>query len=447
MLRKLYMWSFTKLAAWFRSPNSVEQPDHLHKRIPYSEPISPLQEPYRPATPIGALTRWQEGDRLAVEEINAEDVRDHPDRARLALALGSAHQQLGNLDTAKNFIQWARKWGCDRKTIAQVLIADTYKTLGRAAALSRANRCELQHTTPLTSGQNTAIPSNAESCKTTGAEAKHAESAKMMPRLNDDALLGIVKKMDQLLATQERKVHALGLELKQQIRSASEQVEALLRIQTYLVSGNLLPSFHGWPVSPDFACLLIQKIEREHYNLVIEFGSGTSTVLISNVLDRLDGKGQQTYQIAFEHLEKYYAETTNSLAACKTTRHHANLVLAPLVNAIEDQQNGDIYKFYDCHSHLAALAQHDSLTFAKLLVIVDGPPGATGPHARYPALPVVLAAFPHAEIDFVLDDTNRKDEQEIVIMWIKALEERGHIYEQTTHDFEKGAVVLKIKPR
>jgi hypothetical protein len=51
------------------------------------------------------------------------------------------------------------------------------------------------------------------------------------------------------------------------------------------------------------------------------------------------------------------------------------------------------------------------------LLLVDGPPGATGPHARYPALPVLGGGL-MADATIVLDDSERADEREVLDMWL-----------------------------
>jgi hypothetical protein len=55
-------------------------------------------------------------------------------------------------------------------------------------------------------------------------------------------------------------------------------------------------------------------------------------------------------------------------------------------------------------------------------MIVDGPPGATGPQARYPALPALLQAIPSdparpLQITLLLDDMIRADEQATAAAW------------------------------
>src|SRR5687768_2537817 len=70
--------------------------------------------------------------------------------------------------------------------------------------------------------------------------------------------------------------------------------------------------------------------------------------------------------------------------------------------------NGKTYQWYDVDK-LADLTGID-------LLLVDGPPAATGPDARYPALSV-LAERLAGTATVVLDDANREDERDAVRRW------------------------------
>ncbi len=91
------------------------------------------------------------------------------------------------------------------------------------------------------------------------------------------------------------------------------------------------------------------------------------------------------------------------------------LTLAPL----KDWQapNGNTYRYYHCQPTLVALAKKHLVAGLRLLVIVDGPPAATGKHARYPAGPLILEYFAGAQIDLLIDDYIRDDEKEIAQLW------------------------------
>ena len=214
-------------------------------------------------------------------------------------------------------------------------------------------------------------------------------------------------------------------------------------VQNYLNHGEHLPGMHGWPISPDFALYLVELIDGNDYDLIIEFGSGTSTVIIAKALARIarqqHGK-PATVQVAFEHLEKYHAQTQANL-------QHAGLLdavqleLAPLADF--KAPNGSTYSYYSCHAALHELAEQLSSDI-KILIIVDGPPASIGKHARYPAVPSVLAGFKGAHIDILLDDYIREDEKEIVQLWLKDIEVEGLTAQMSTRKMEKDACLISI---
>lgn len=454
MLRKLYEWSSIKLRTLIKGAEAIENAERAHIQIHYSEPARKLPLPTSTSAEQ-ALTKWRQGDQIELQNMRVEDLRDHPDRAHLALAFGAANLNIGNSEAARTFVRCASDWGCDKKVIAKFLIADVEKTLARASKLSTFQRIGNQNI----GGENARLrldnldsPKLSENCgreenKPTKKHSDSFSSRHDSVNIKNDSDVEHNERYRGILAaieSQNRKIEALSRGFHAEIRNVSSQLEAVIRIQSYLDTGRLLPPFHGWPVSPDIACLLMQKIERKPYDIILEFGSGTSTVLIARSLDRLQHR-QRPLQVAFEHLEKYRSETAALLRESKLEHHKVELVLAPLSNTQGDDKTEENYKFYECQSKLSDLARKYSSASLNLLVIIDGPPGLTGRHARFPAVPTVLSAFPHAAIDFILDDTKRTEEQEIVAMWTKILDERGRQYELITYDFEKGATLLEIQ--
>jgi hypothetical protein len=86
---------------------------------------------------------------------------------------------------------------------------------------------------------------------------------------------------------------------------------------------------------------------------------------------------------------------------------YVEVVHAPLVDV---DVAGETFRWYDL-SKLEGLTDLD-------IVFVDGPPGTTGPLARYPALPLLRdRCAPGAR--FILDDAARPDERAIVQRWVR----------------------------
>ena len=72
------------------------------------------------------------------------------------------------------------------------------------------------------------------------------------------------------------------------------------------------------------------------------------------------------------------------------------------------------------------------------MLVVDGPPEKTQSHARYPALPLFYE-YLSDEAVVILDDAGRKEESEIVEMWLKDYPEFVHEFIHT----EKGISILR----
>lgn len=81
-------------------------------------------------------TLWQSGEWESLVTLDSDILEHHPDRAKLALIIASAWQQLNELIIARGFIKKAKDWGCDKKLIAQIVIAGVHNTLGRVASLN-----------------------------------------------------------------------------------------------------------------------------------------------------------------------------------------------------------------------------------------------------------------------------------------------------------------------
>lgn len=414
-----------------------------------------------------ARAQWRRGDWASLQELNAGEIEHHPDRARLALLAAAGHHALGQFSSARLLALRAAEWGCSRSLIARVLIGGVHNTLGRAAvAAGRQRDRALRHfelavmagapgTTSMLAaqtrvehqlgqmGMTTCLPqlrdASSQALVTSVAASPLKEIGDQL-RKNAEALSTSVKTQhDNLIGARKY----LEITIKREIVNATRQLEAFVNLQGYLTKGVVVPEMHGWPVSPDFALMLITMLEGGDYDLVIEFGSGTSTVLMATTLNRNSKRREgraRVVQVAFEHLDRYHAQTERQLAAAGLS-DAVELQLAPLVpyRAV----NGKSYSYYDCRPALATLAQTVAPpSKLRILVLVDGPPAATGEHARYPALSAVLEHFDGAHFDIVLDDYVRDDEKQIVQLWRADLEARGIEPTVLEKKLEKDACVL-----
>lgn len=261
----------------------------------------------------------------------------------------------------------------------------------------------------------------------------------------------LINEMRELVHAQNERVVEIGKDIENRthrnILGLTKQLEAFIGIHYFLNQGELIPGMHGWPVSPDFALFLMETIVYNDYDIILEFGSGTSTVLIAKTLKKIAGQRSArnaTVQVAFEHLEQYHIQTTKNLRQVGL-EENVEMVYAPLTPFIAP--NGIEYSYYSCHGVIEELAQKNVDQNLKILLVVDGPPSTTGRHARYPAVPSVLKTFNFANIDILLDDYRRSDEKEIVDMWTVDIEKNEMIFEKIEKKMEKDACLIRVTTR
>jgi hypothetical protein len=214
---------------------------------------------------------------------------------------------------------------------------------------------------------------------------------------------------------------------------------------------------HGWPVSADFALHMLQLLLAQPPELVLEFGSGTSSYLLLQGLAQAfphctgsaQGARSAPQVLTFEHLAPYHQRTAELIAPCRL-RRHAQLLLAPLEPWSDASGT---YSYYGQLERITAAAtalrRKRQRPLRQLLVIVDGPPGATNRWARYPALPVLMEAIPAdpahpLQVTLLLDDLHRPEEQAVAAAWQALLAESGIAASRRDHGFEKGALELRF---
>jgi len=317
---------------------------------------------------------------------------------------------------------------------------------------------------------------------------KAEEREQKLAQLAEDAIVQIdsnsnyiSENFDKFQKNQEALEQRLLSKILPRIDNAGKQIEAYIGIQSFLQTGRAPAELHGWPISPDLALFLVKSITTNNYDLVIEFGSGSSTVLMAQALKSKlprylidiqddstkkikrygaasNGEEENTMAmvstnnhsdtsneilprlIAFEHMRKYHEETSQMLKEADVEML-TEVIYSPLIPQKFD--GPDPYLYYDVEETLEALRKRLSNSGKKILALVDGPPGKTGNNARFPALSVLLKHFSSHQIEIVLDDTKREQEKEIVKKWKLELEKRGARFEVTELPFEKGALVIK----
>ena len=416
-----------------------------------------------------ARTQWQFGDWESLAALSREILQHHPDRAKLALLAAAGHQQQGDMVAARRFTLLAQGWGVSKKLISQVLIAGVHNTLGRAEAINSHQQRAMMH---FSMALNTANTTGDK--KLLCDERARRELAQLGLTLYSNSLLSTNESLIQatppimqITERIEKQNNELKIELKKhqeelsnlkknltdsfkkEVINSTNQLEAFLGIQNFFLTGEHLPSMHGWPISPDFALYLIDLINTKNYNIIIEFGSGTSTVLIAKTIQKLSNNHEEskypivTY-IAFEHLEKYFFQTKTLLQQAKAEKN-VTLLLTHLKNYTSPE--GLSFKYYDCDNKLKELSRSLNTKYKRILLVVDGPPGSTNKYARYPALPKVTQIFPNCHIDILLDDYIRQEEKDIADMWVTELKSSGREVQTKVNKMEKDSIFITSKVR
>ena len=209
--------------------------------------------------------------------------------------------------------------------------------------------------------------------------------------------------------------------LDRKMRAEYAQLEALAGMYYDLRPPIAFPATRSWVASPDLLRHLYERVRDQRPQLVLECGSGLSTVLMAYGLRNGGGEGRI---IALEHLEKY-ADTTRRMLDDHGLTDYAEVRLAPLIDV---ELDGESWPWYD-RSQLP--------TQPIDLLFVDGPPGATHAQARYPALPL-LRAHLATGAQILLDDYGRPEEAAVAQRWVDSID--GLRLESLRH--EKGTAVL-----
>ncbi|MFD2079505.1 Methyltransferase domain-containing protein [Actinopolymorpha cephalotaxi] len=204
------------------------------------------------------------------------------------------------------------------------------------------------------------------------------------------------------------------------------QLEALHNLYALGGVDRPMPPTRGWASSPDLLLLLATLVEREEPSLVVECGSGTSTLWLAMLLRRFEIKGRV---VSLEHHEPF-VEAAWATVLRHDLAEYVEVRYAPLESFEFD---GTTYQWYSRQ----AWEELDGIG----LLFVDGPPGELGRHARFPAFPLLVDKLaPDAVV--VLDDLIRPDEQEVLERWLAARPD----YHAERVSLEKNAALLR-RPR
>ena len=199
------------------------------------------------------------------------------------------------------------------------------------------------------------------------------------------------------------------------------QVEAIVALYHALGPSLPLPPLRGYALAPDSALLLYSLVRRCAPKLVLEIGSGTSSLIIGYAL-RAEGQGR----LVSLELDRDYAERTRQEIARHGLGERVTVLHAPLEElTLEDEK----MRWHDPRA-LDGIEAID-------LVFDDGPPKRLGPNLRLAALPLLwprLAPDATYCLNFIAGE-----ERKNVARWLA----RHPELEAETVRTKKGNVILR----
>ena len=211
--------------------------------------------------------------------------------------------------------------------------------------------------------------------------------------------------------------------LQAQLATQLHQQQAMLNLFALVPVRDVVPTMGGWAASADVVTLLVGELLRLRPRLVVECGSGVSTLWTALAIEH---HGLDCRVVSLDH-DPYFAEQTRRSLRAHGVEQHVEVRDSQLVPT---ELDGHPTAWYD----QAALAGLDDIG----LLFVDGPPDATGPLVRYPAVPLLRSRLaPTATI--VLDDLIRPGEKEVVARWRLQLGD----FEVQQLPLQKGAAVFR----
>ena len=205
-------------------------------------------------------------------------------------------------------------------------------------------------------------------------------------------------------------------EQKKQNLHAYRQLEAFHQLISLLKFTAPIPPTRGWVASPDLLLAMTDIIRTHKPRLVVELGSGVSTLVIA--------KAGAKKLISIDNSDEFAAKTRTLL------KEHGvrgvEVRVAPLI------------------PHASGVDWYDTSKLGNIkgidLLFIDGPPGSNSRDARKPALQELLERMSPRDV-IIMDDVNRPAERELAEAFAKALP--SHV--MTFHQHEKGTAVISPK--
>jgi predicted O-methyltransferase YrrM len=186
------------------------------------------------------------------------------------------------------------------------------------------------------------------------------------------------------------------------IAQINQEAEAMIQLHQLIAPRHPTSSMGGPAIDPKAMLHIVELVLQNKPDLIVECGSGTSTLWLAYALERA-GHGRL---ITLEH-SVAYAEPLREQLKRHDLETLVDFRVAPLENHVFGSES---YEWY-------ASSTISDIEGVQLLII-DGPPGTLAPMARYPAIPLLLPRLADSAL-VIFDDAERAGEIAIRKRWFE----------------------------
>ena len=223
----------------------------------------------------------------------------------------------------------------------------------------------------------------------------------------------LLRALHQRVSNSNQQTQESIKDLKEQVWHSYRQSEALQQLLALLKFSAPIPPTRSWAASPDLLLTIADLVRTRKPRLVVELGSGVSTLILA--------KAGARKVISIDNSTEFAQKTRDMLKAHKV--RGVEVRVAPL------------------KAHASGVDWYDTAKLKDLkkidMLIIDGPPGSKNPDARKPALKELLAKL-SPNVVVVIDDVNRTGERQLAEAFAKALPR----HTLTILNHEKGTAVI-----
>ncbi len=208
---------------------------------------------------------------------------------------------------------------------------------------------------------------------------------------------------------------------------------------------------------------LSSLVSQNAYDVIIEFGSGLSTVVSASTLQDKAGRGFTNdkylqdkggnselekalpkHIVSFEQSSERLKETT-ALLTNAGVEAYVDLCHAPMISVAhtDNAKGGEL--FYDCTEKLLELKRILNNRHACILAVINGPILDDDDKAKYWALPLVLDYFSQADITVYINGTNSEQISDLLPQWEYECERRQLTANVKKLKTPKGVTIITIQ--